>query len=121
MSAKIRRNHHCSHPSSMTVKTTKGKARSWVHREDGGRTNPVGEEAEGVLPALLHLTAAIFGHAWAVQARSIGFNHPATTGITERTFLSTVRMGEVRFHKAMGRGMIQKPANTFEKSPSERC
>ena len=47
----------------MTVKTTKGKAISWVHREDGGRTNPVGEEVEGVLPALLHLTAAISGHA----------------------------------------------------------
>ena len=105
----------------MTVKATKGKAESWVPREDGRRTNPVGEEAEGVLPALLHPTVAISAHAWAVQARSIGFNHPATTGITERTFLSTVRMGEVRFHKAMGHGMIQKPANTFEKSPSVKC
>ena len=105
----------------MTVKTTKGKAISWVHREDGGRTNPVGEEVEGVLPALLHLTAAISGHAWAVQARLIDFNHPATTGITERTFLSTTHMGEGRFHKAMGHGTIQKPANTFEKSPSVKC
>ncbi len=105
----------------MTVKTTKGKAESWVPREGGDRTNPVGEEAEGDLPALLHLTVAISGHVWAVQVRSIGFARRATTGITERTFPSTIHMGEVRFHKAMGHGMIQKLANTFERSPSARC
>ena len=105
----------------MTIKTTKSKAMSWVPREDGERTNPVGEEVEGVLPALLHLTGVSSGHAWDDQVRSIGFIRPATTEVRERTFLSTVHTLEDQFRRAMGRGMIQKPVNTFEKSPSARC
>jgi hypothetical protein len=105
----------------MTIKTTKMKAMSWVPREGDEHTSPVGVEMVVILPALLPLTAVSSGHVWAVQARSIGFIHLATTGIRERTFLSTAHMGEALFHKAMGRGMIQKPANTFEKSPSARC
>jgi len=105
----------------MTIKTTKMKAMSWVPREGDEHTSPVGVEMVVILPALLHLTAVSSGHAWDDQARSIGFTRPATTGITERTFLSTAHMGEALFHKAMGPGMIQKPANTFEKSPSARC
>ena len=104
----------------MTVKTTKHEALSWVHREDGARTNPVGEEVEGVLPALPHLIAAIFGHVWAVQARLIDFTRPGITGITERTFPSMIS-GKAQFRKGMGHGMIQKQANTFEKNPSARC
>ena len=105
----------------MTIKTTKNKAMSWVPREGGEHTNPVGEEVGVILPALLHLTVVSSGHAWAVQARSIGFARPATTGITERTFLSTIHTLEDQFHRAMGRGMIPKPVNTFERSPLVRC
>ena len=105
----------------MTIKTTKGKAVSWVPREDGGHTSPVGEEVGVILPALLHLTVVSFGHVWAVQARSIGFTHPATTGITEHTSPSTILTGKAQFHKVMGHGMIQKQANTFGRNLLGRC
>ena len=105
----------------MTIKTTKNKAMSWVPREGGEHTNPVGEEVGVILPALLHLTVVSSGHAWAVQARSIGFARPATTGIMERTFLSTIHTLEDQFHKAMGHGMIPKRVNTFERSPLVSC
>ncbi len=93
---------------------------SWVPREDGERTNPVGVEMGVIPPALLHLTAVSSGHAWDDQARSIGFTRPATTEVRGRTFLSTVHTLEDQFHRAMGHGMIPKPVNTFEKSHSVR-
>ena len=105
----------------MTVKTPMDKAESWVPREDGVHTNPVGGEVGVILPALLHLTVVNSGHAWAVQARSIGFARHAITEITERTFLSTIDTGEVQFHKAMGHGMTPKQVNTFERSHLVRC
>lgn len=105
----------------MTIKTTKGKAMSWVPREEGEHTNLVGEGVGGILLELLHLTAASSGPVWAVQARLIGFARPATTGITERTFLSTIHPLEDQFRKVMEHGMIPKPVNTFERSPLVRC
>ena len=105
----------------MTIKTTKNKAMSWVPREGGEHTNPVGEEVGVILPALLHLTVVSSGHAWAVQARSIGFARHAITEITERTFLSTIHTLEAQFHKAMGHGMTPKQVNTFERSHLVRC
>lgn len=105
----------------MTIKTTKMKAMSWVPREGDEHTSPVGVEMVVILPALLHLTAVSSGHVWAVQARSIGFIHLATTGIRERTFLLTIHTLEDQFHRAMGHGMIPKPVNTFARSPLVRC
>ena len=94
---------------------------SWVPREGDEHTSPVGVEMVVILPALLPLTAVSSGHVWAVQARSIGFTHPATTGTTEHTCPSTILTGKAQFHKAMGHGMIQKQANTFGRNLLGRC